>query len=134
MGGGWPAVVAVDDDYTVAQNTTLVRPTIVPPPNMDPGRTLPALLINDHNGVNKNGQGLTASLLVQAQHGTATITDGATGAFTYAPQNGYCGSDEFTYQVSNGSVADQAVVHIVVTGAVCTPIPPDDVFEDGFED
>lgn len=115
-----PAVVAVDDDFAIAQDTTL-------------NASAPGVLRDDHNGVNKNGEGLTASLAIQAQHGTATITNGATGAFTYVPDAGYCGTDQFTYQVTNGSVVDQGIAHIEVTGANCTITPPDDIFDDSFE-
>ena len=124
-----PAVVAVDDDYTIAQDTVLTRPTTAP----GGSGTLPTLLINDHNGVSKQGQGLTASLAQQAQHGTAVITNGATGAFSYTPSAGFCGSDQFTYSVTNGSETDQAVAHIEVTAAICEPTLPDAIFGDGFE-
>ena len=118
-----PVVVAVDDDYSVASGVALSRPAIAPLPNTDPGRTVPSILINDHNGSNKNGQGLTATLAVPAQHGTAAITNGATGAFTYTSTPGYCGPDQFTYQVSNGSETDQAIVHIEVTAPGCSSTP-----------
>jgi endonuclease I len=124
-----PAVIAVDDDYTIAENTVLTRPTTAP----GGSGTLPTLLINDHNGVSKQGQGLTASLAVQAQHGTAVITNGATGAFTYTPNAGFCGPDQFTYSVTNGPDSDQAIVYVEVTGAVCEPTLPDPIFQNSFE-
>ncbi|MBK7146366.1 MAG: cadherin-like domain-containing protein [Xanthomonadales bacterium] len=76
---------------------------------------------------------MTASLAQQAQHGTAVITNGATGAFSYTPSAGFCGSDQFTYSVTNGSETDQAVAHIEVTAAICEPTLPDAIFGDGFE-
>lgn len=105
-----PAVVAVDDDFAISQDTTLTRGA-------------PGVLRDDHNGVSKNGQGLSATLLVQALHGTATITNSATGAFTYVPDIGFSGEDSFTYLASNGSVSDQGVVHIVV-GTAAPDTPP----------
>ena len=105
-----PAVVAVDDDFTTPQDTTLTRGE-------------PGVLRDDHNGVSKNGQGLSATLLVQAQHGTATITNSATGAFTYVPNAGFSGEDSFTYTATNGSASDQGVVHIVV-GTAAPDAPP----------
>ena len=101
-----PAVVAVDDDFTMNQDTTLTKGA-------------PGVLRDDHNGVSKNGQGLTATLLTQATSGVATITNGATGAFTYMPNPGFCGNDSFTYEVTNGSVTDQGVAHVAV--ACTTP-------------
>ncbi|HWT14180.1 MAG TPA: Ig-like domain-containing protein, partial [Patescibacteria group bacterium] len=115
-----PAVVAVDDDFTTAKDTPLNAPS-------------PGVLRDDHNGVSKNGQGLTASLAIQAQQGTAVITNGATGAFTYTPNPGFCGTDQFTYQVTNGSVIDQGIAYIVVTGTNCSVGPTDAIFDDSFE-
>jgi len=48
------------------------------------------------------GQTLTYSIVTQPSQGTVTITNAATGTFTYAPNSGYAGSDSFTFNVSDG--------------------------------
>lgn len=55
------------------------------------------------NGSNPCGCGtLNYSVVQQASHGTVTITNAATGAFSYTPTAGYLGSDSFTFQLANG--------------------------------
>ena len=49
-----------------------------------------------------SGQTLTYSILAQPAHGTVTITNAATGAYTYTPSSGYAGSDSFTFKVNDG--------------------------------
>ncbi|MBR7112515.1 MAG: S-layer homology domain-containing protein [Clostridia bacterium] len=46
----------------------------------------------------------------------SVLLDSATGAFTYMPNNGYCGEDRFTWRVQdeNGAFAPEAVVHVTV--------------------
>jgi endonuclease I/methionine-rich copper-binding protein CopC len=112
-----PVVVAVDDDFSVNQDNQLTA-------------AAPGVLRDDHNAANKNGQGMTASIVVPAANGTATITNAATGAFTYLPAAGFCGSDSFTYQASNGSQTDQGVAYIdvVCTGVSTPPVAVADAF------
>ena len=45
---------------------------------------------------------LTYSIHTQAGHGTATVTNAATGAFSYTPTGNYFGGDSFVFQVSDG--------------------------------
>ena len=35
-------------------------------------------------------------------HGTVTVTDATTGAYSYTPDAGYVGADSFTYTISDG--------------------------------
>jgi endonuclease I len=113
-----PVVVAVDDDFRINQDNTL-------------NASAPGLLRDDHNGSNKNGQGLTASIQSQPLHGTASITNATTGTFQYIPVAGYCGPDQFGYSVSNGSQSDQGIAFIDV---VCTaPDTPPTAQADSFQ-
>jgi hypothetical protein len=54
------------------------------------------------------------SIATNAAHGAATITNAATGAFTYTPNPGYVGADSFTFKVNDG-VADSNVASVGVT-------------------
>lgn len=42
------------------------------------------------------------SVVTQPNHGSVSITNTATGAFTYTPTAGFSGTDSFTFQLSNG--------------------------------
>lgn len=42
------------------------------------------------------------SVVTAPAHGTASITNTTTGAFTYTPAAGYIGRDSFTFQLANG--------------------------------
>lgn len=48
---------------------------------------------------------LTFAAIGQPEHGTLTITDTATGAYTYTPTSGYHGQDTFTIQVTDANGA-----------------------------
>lgn len=49
-----------------------------------------------------SGQTLIYAIVAQPAHGTVTLTNAATGAFTYAPAAGYLGSDTFSFKVNDG--------------------------------
>lgn len=53
----------------------------------------------------------TFAALNAPEHGTLTITDAATGAYTYAPASGYHGQDTLSFQVTdaNGAVNTQTL-------------------------
>ncbi|MGH8377389.1 MAG: Ig-like domain-containing protein, partial [Gammaproteobacteria bacterium] len=68
------------------------------------------------------GNPLNFSVVSAAAHGTVTITNPATGAFTYAPSPGYSGPDSFTYMATDTvttRVSNTATVTIAVN-----PVPP----------
>ncbi|MCC6459949.1 MAG: lamin tail domain-containing protein [Saprospiraceae bacterium] len=56
----------------------------------------------------------TATLNIQTgpQHGTATV--GANNTILYTPAAGYCGTDQFTYQVCENTDCDEGTVSIIV--------------------
>ena len=51
-------------------------------------------------GVLQGDTGVTAALAVGPSNGTITID--ADGSFTYTPYLGWCGTDQFTFQISDG--------------------------------
>ena len=57
---------------------------------------------------------LTYSIVTNGSHGTATITDSSTGAFTYIPDDDASGDDSFTFKV-NDSIDDSSIGTISVT-------------------
>ena len=102
------AVDAVDDTYTIDEDTTLVP-------------SAPALLGNDH------GLGLTAALEAGAAHGTALVN--ADGSFSYVPDENYHGTDSFTYTVTDAhDDSDTATVSIIIDPVNDAPLAVDDKY------
>jgi hypothetical protein len=63
-----------------------------------------------------NSAVVTYSIVRPPTHGTVTITDATTGAYTYTPAADYNGSDSFTFKVNDGSQdSDVATISITVT-------------------
>ncbi len=69
------------------------------------------------------GQTLTYQLVTQPAHGTATLTNASTGAFTYTPTAGFSGSDSFTFNAkdSAGTLSNTATESLTVNAL---PSPP----------
>ncbi|BAV04820.1 thrombospondin type 3 repeat family [Filimonas lacunae] len=82
------APVAVADNYTATEDVTL---------NVSAAN---GVLSND---TDVDGDRLTASLLIQAAHGSVTMN--ADGSFSYTPAADYNGVDSFTYRVCDPSNA-----------------------------
>jgi VCBS repeat-containing protein len=67
------------------------------------------------------------SIQTQAGHGTAAVTNSATGAFTYSPSTNYFGPDSFVFQVSDGrgGIATATVTISVVSEVNDPPVADD---------
>lgn len=89
--------VAVDDAYETVQNAPLLR-------------NPPGVLAND---TDPDGDTLTAKLKRAPTSGAVDMT--AQGAFLYRPNQDFRGLDTFTYEASDGKLASEAKVSIVVT-------------------
>jgi len=62
-----------------------------------------------------------------SENGTVTLTDPATGAFVYTPNEGFFGNDSFTYTVEDAAGAtDTQTVYITVTPVNDAPIASDE--------
>ncbi len=59
---------------------------------------------NTLTGSDPDGDKLTFSIVSGGSKGSATITNSATGAFTYSPYTNMLGSDSFTFRVSDGKL------------------------------
>jgi VCBS repeat-containing protein len=101
--------VAVDDSYSLAEDTSLV---------VDP----PGVLINDND---VDGDMLTAILESGTSHGTLALD--ADGSFTYTPAANYSGDDSFIYHVSDGvAQSDPATVDLTISPVNDAPVAADD--------
>lgn len=65
-------------------------------------------------------QKLSFAIAAQPLHGAVTITDAATGAFTYTPAAGYIGTDSFTFTAGDGTVTSAAATE----GVTIKDVPP----------
>lgn len=100
------APVAVADSYNATRNTTL---TVA---------AASGVLANDSDA---DADTLTATVVTQVSHGTLSLN--SDGAFTYAPNTDYSGSDSFTYRASDGSLTSNTVtVTINVAAANAAPV------------
>lgn len=67
------------------------------------------------NDVDPEGNTLTTTLVPASGPTNGTLTLNPSGTFTYTPNNGFTGSDQFTYQVCDPlNACDQATVYITV--------------------
>ena len=95
--------VAVDDTYSTNRDTQLVV-------------SAPGLLENDSDA---DGDSLTAVWVSDPVHGNLNLN--ADGSFTYMPDNGYDGSDSFTYKVSDGKLPSNIATVTLTINAVYIP-------------
>ena len=106
VGGVNDAPVAVNDSYTVSEDTPLA-------PDAASG-----LLANDTDG---DGDTLTAALVTGPARGTLTLN--ANGSFIYTPNANVNGSDSFAYRASDGTAnSNSATVSITITAVNDAPV------------
>src|SRR5438094_597516 len=115
------APVAGDDSFTTAEDTALTVGA-------------PGVLGND---TDVDSATLTAVLVAGPSHGTLTLN--ANGSFTYTPAANFNGSDNFTYQASDGSLSSNvATVSLTITSVVDTGaiqgVKFEDLDGDGIQD
>ncbi len=61
-----------------------------------------------------SGVPLTFSIVTTPAHGTVTLSNATTGAYTYTPNSGYTGADKFTWKVNDG-IADSNIATVTVS-------------------
>jgi len=106
---GNDAPVAVNDSYSVNQDTTLTV-------------AAPGVLANDSD---VDTAALTA-VLVSTTNGTLTLS--ASGGFTYTPNAGFVGTDSFTYKANDGQLDSNTATVTITVQAVAQA----DVFLSGL--
>jgi len=84
---GYYPPIAVNDAYSVGQNTVLTVPA-------------PGVLANDQSWTNVPP--LSTAKLTDPAHGTLLSFD-ADGGFSYMPETNYFGTDSFSYTITDGS-------------------------------
>src|SRR6266540_1400630 len=106
------APVAVNDSYTTNEDTAL-------------GVAAPGILGND---TDVDADALTASVVSTPANGTVTLNT-LDGSFTYTPDANFNGTDSFTYQVNDGTLASNvATVTLTVTPINDAPVAANDSY------
>ena len=101
-----------------ATESETVNSTTVNPPTASNG----SVTTNENTAVSgtlsATGSGtLTFAVVTNPAHGTVSITNASTGAFTYTPASNYVGSDSFTFHASNsGGTSNTATESETVNG------------------
>jgi VCBS repeat-containing protein len=112
ISGSNTAPAAVADSYTLSEDNAL---TIA----ADAG-----VLANDTDA---DDDPLTATLIADPAHGTVSLA--SDGSFTYTPDEDYSGTDSFTYQASDGSLASSTTtVTLTITAVADAPATTADVY------
>jgi hypothetical protein len=106
---------AAADHFAVDQNDTLHVPA-------------GGILANDSSA---HGHTLAAVLLVSPSHGTLSLT--TDGSFTYTPNEGFYGTDSFTYRPTDG-IEDGPVATVVIEVGLVTFPPDSDARDEGRSD
>lgn len=76
-----------------------------------------------------DGSPLTYKISKDASLGTATITNSATGVFTYVPRAGSAGADSFSFKANDGTFdSNEAVVSIMIEKVNLAPVAKDQTF------
>lgn len=113
------SLLAVDDAYSMTEDTTLVADGLGGHPF--------TVLTNDF--------GLPTSAAIQSNPSHGTISFSSNGAFTYTPAGNYVGSDSFTYNITDGTqTSNTATVSININNAPDVPVAVNDsytILEDG---
>jgi len=67
-----------------------------------------------------DGDALSFAVVANPTHGTVSVNNAATGAFTYTPASNYSGSDSFTFNATDsvGNVSNTATESVTVTSTV----------------
>ena len=104
--------VAVDDTYEMDEDTPLVRTAIT------------GVTANDSDA---EGHALIATRLELPQHGSLDLADD--GSFEYVPDADYFGTDQFTYQLTDGEdLSGIATVQLTIHAVNDPPIGQDDAY------
>ena len=107
------ATVTIDitDEPPVTQNATFQVLHDQTLGGVAEGSTPPNVLVSD---TDPDGDALTVVSYTEPAHGTLNLQP--SGAFTYTPQSGFLGSDQFTYVVSDGADTAEGTVTLNVIG------------------
>jgi hypothetical protein len=96
-----------------------VNNTTVNPPTASNGSVTTSQTTAVNGTLSASGTGtLTFVVVANPGHGSVSITNASTGAFTYTPTSGFSGSDSFTFDANNsGGTSNVATENVTVTAS-----------------
>ena len=122
-GWGTPNATNLINDIVAAAGGS----TPPPPTNATPVASNGSVSTNENKAVSgtlsasdSDGDALTFAIAGQPAHGTVSITNTSTGAFTYTPTANYYGSDSFTFTATDsvGNVSNTATESVTIKQVV----------------
>ncbi len=122
-GWGTPNATNLINDIVTAAGGT----TTPPPANTTPVASNGSVSTNENKAVSgtlsasdSDGDTLTFAIAGQPAHGTVSITNTSTGAFTYTPTTNFYGSDSFTFSATDsvGNVSNTATESVTIKQVV----------------
>jgi len=119
---GWGSPIATNLIAHLGGGTT----TTVPAPTAQNGSvtTTEGQSVSGTLSASASGNpALTFQIVTQPSNGTVTITNAATGAFTYTPNSGFTGTDSFTFDASDSGGTSNTATETVTVNAPAVPAP-----------
>ncbi|MFI4967994.1 MAG: Ig-like domain-containing protein [Gammaproteobacteria bacterium] len=121
--GGDSFTFHVTDNVGNVSNTATESVTVTSSVNTTPTANNGSVSTNAGTAVNgslsasdTDGDSLTFAVVANPAHGTVSVTNTSTGAFTYTPVSGFSGSDSFTFHATDsaGNVSNTATESVTV--------------------
>ena len=117
-------VSANQPDPNTANNSASVTTTVTVAPPVANNGSITTAQNTAINGTlsasDPQNLSLTYSISSQPGHGTVTLNNASSGAFTYTPASGYSGTDSFTFAASNGSANSNTATETIT---ITAPLP-----------
>ena len=118
---------ATDSVTGTASNTATesvtVNSTAISPPTANNGSIATNAGTAANGTLSATGTVSSFAIVSNPSHGTVSLTNATTGAFTYTPASGFSGSDSFTFDASNSggtsNVATESVTVNATGGGSC---------------
>jgi len=102
-----------------ATESETVNSTVVNPPTASNGSVTTTAGTAVNGTLSASGTApLSFAIVANPGHGTVSITNASTGAFTYTPASGFSGSDSFTFDASNSGGTSNVATESVTVNAV----------------
>ena len=115
------ATDSVGNVSNTATESVTVNSTAVNPPTANNGSVTASENTAVNGTLSATGTGtLSFAVVANPSHGTVTITNATTGAFTYTPASNYTGSDSFTFDASNSGGTSNVATESVTVNPVST--------------
>ncbi|MGH8126999.1 MAG: Ig-like domain-containing protein [Gammaproteobacteria bacterium] len=124
----------IENTASVAHATPLITAnaaTVIQTPNHPPVASNGTLTTTENTAASgtlqatdADGNPLTFSIFAKPGHGSVTLNDASKGTYTYTPNQGYAGSDSFTFKANDGQADSNTATISITVKAAPPPLPP----------